>query len=541
MATNKRHAINRNKLGASVSVTKKRRRAKSRTSNKNIDQVIDYVIVGAGITGAYLARRLSLQFPGKKILVLEREDHIGGRLESSTSTEAMDLKTKVVPEFGGMRLFPSIHPRAVRLLKLLKLTTVEVPYVQANGIYYGRDHRFANNALFPETELVYNVDDDEKGKDVMSLITDNIEKTLAQHKYTDNFVLSNRMALYKSDLSTLDFKETVVNGANKISNENWIRFSEISGYAGLYDPHISFVSGAGELLALHSHDSTQYCVKYGYQQAPQKLLSTFSPTSCEKAADNNMRSNRNILFNVNLDKFETNPDKTIKLQITGQNKRAYQVVAQNLYICTAANSVSTILGFPSNFIENIQNQLVPIPLFKIFLYYEKNWWGDLGGASGRSTTDLNINQLWFYNSNILMTYAVGGDATYWANKIPHAQQTEFIVGAHDTAELVAEIIGCYSRMFPEVGDIPLPNKIAWAYWNNGCSLWTAFDVNNFDRTPKTDVQRSLLYPLPQNENVCYLNNDISLNQGWVEGSIELVDDFLSEKFNMPNILGRNSL
>jgi len=45
-----------------------------------------------------------------------------------------------------------------------------------------------------------------------------------------------------------------------------------------------------------------------------------------------------------------------------------------------------------------------------------------------------------------------------------------------------------------------------------------------------------LYPLPQNENVCYLNNDISLNQGWVEGSIELVDDFLSEKFKMPNIL-----
>ena len=161
MATNKRHAINRNKNGASVSVTKKRRYAMSRSSNKNGSQIIDYVIVGAGITGAYLARRLSLQFPHKKILVLEREDHIGGRLESSTSAKLMDPKTKVVPEFGGMRLFPSIHPRAVRLLKLLKLATVEVPYVQANGFYYGRGHRFNNDALFPETELVYNVDDDD--------------------------------------------------------------------------------------------------------------------------------------------------------------------------------------------------------------------------------------------------------------------------------------------------------------------------------------------------------------------------------------------
>ena len=68
MATNKRHAVNRNKNGASVSVTKKRRRATSHTSNKNGSQIIDYVIVGAGITGAYLARRLSLQFPHKKPL-----------------------------------------------------------------------------------------------------------------------------------------------------------------------------------------------------------------------------------------------------------------------------------------------------------------------------------------------------------------------------------------------------------------------------------------------------------------------------------------
>lgn len=536
MAINKRYTINRNKNGAAASATKKRRYTRSCASNKNSDHIIDYVIVGAGITGAYIARRLSFKFPHKKILVLERDDHIGGRLRSSTNTKFMDQKTKVVPEFGGMRLFPSIHPRTVRLLKLLKLRTVEVPYVQSNGFYYGRGHRFNNDALFPETDLIYNVNDDETGKDVMHLVTDNIEKTLAAHKYPDNFDLSHRKTLYNSDLSTLNFKETVVNGVNKISNENWIRFNDMSGYAGLYESHISFVTGASELLSLHSHDSTQYCVKYGYQQAPQKLLSTFTPTTWDKAAHNNMKSNRNILLNVKLNKFETNTNKTINLELTDGNNHVCQVVAQNLYICTAANSVSTILGFPSNFIENIQTQLVQRPLFKIFLHYDKNWWGDLEGSSGRSTTDLNINQLWFYNSNILMTYAVGGDATYWANKIPHAQQTEFIVVTPETAELVAEIIGCYSRMFPEMGNIPLPTKIAWAYWNNGGSLWTAFDVNNFDMTPKTDLQRALVYPLPQNDNVCYLNNDISLNQGWVEGSIELVDDLLSEKFNMPNIL-----
>jgi hypothetical protein len=44
-----------------------------------------------------------------------------------------------------------------------------------------------------------------------------------------------------------------------------------------------------------------------------------------------------------------------------------------------------------------------------------------------------------------------------------------------------------------------------------------------------------------NGNVTYLNNDISLNQGWVEGSIEIVDQFLEDNYNMPNILNINEL
>jgi hypothetical protein len=96
-------------------------------------------------------------------------------------------------------------------------------------------------------------------------------------------------------------------------------------------------------------------------------------------------------------------------------------------------------------------------------------------------------------------------------------------------------------MFPEAGQIPLPDKIAWAYWNNGTTVWSAFDLNNFDKTVKTDVQKELIYPFPDNDEICYLNNDISLNQGWVEGSLELVDDFLLEQFNAPNIMDIKSL
>lgn len=505
------------------------------------DTTIDYVIVGAGITGAYLAKRLSMLFPDKKILVLEKEPHIGGRLHSNTNAEVMDQDKKIAPEFGGMRVFPSIHPRADKLLKLLGLTIVEVPYVQDNGIYYGRSHRFKNSNIFPATDSFYYVDEAEKGKNVNHLITDNISSTITQYGYTDNFDFNSRKALFQSSLSTRDFKETVVNGDNKISNENWIRFSEISGYPGLFSIPMSFVVGASELLSLSNQNSTQYFIVNGYQQAPQTLLNRFSTTSFEKVVQKNMGSTRNILHNVSLSKFETNQDKTVKLLLTDENNTSYQVDTKNLYICTPASSISTMLGFPSNFIKHLQNQLIHLPLFKLFFYYKNNWWDSNQVPSGRSTTDLNINQLWFYSSNLLMTYAVGGDATYWANKIPRAHQTDFISVDTTTDALVTEIIDCCSKMFPEVGLIPQPDKIAWAYWNNGASVWSAFDLNNFDKTPKTELQQELIHPFPDNEHICYLNNDISLNQGWVEGSLELVDDFLLEQFNMQNIMDIKSL
>jgi hypothetical protein len=305
---------------------------------------------------------------------------------------------------------------------------------------------------------------------------------------------------------------------------------------------MSFVCGAAELLSLSNQNSSQYFVVNGYQQAPQQLLQTFSATSYKGVVDKNMGSNRNILYRASLSKFEMNQDKNVRLQLADASNNVYQVDTKNLYICTPANSISTILGFPTNFTEQIHNQLVPLPLFKIFLYYDTNWWNSLGISSGRSTTDLNINQLWFYSNNLLLTYAIGDNATYWANKVPYAQQMDFIdTNSSNLGALITELITNYSKMFPAAGVIPMPIKFAWAYWNNGASVWSAFDLNNFDKTPKTDIQRELLYPLPQNDSVCYLNNDISLNQGWVEGSIELVDDFLSEKFNMPNILSCNSL
>ena len=501
-----------------------------------VDQTIDYVIVGAGATGAYLAKRLSLQFPDAKILILEKESDVGGRLRSINHATSTDELAQV--ELGGMRYFPSIHTITDNVVKLLDLSAVEVPYVQDNGVFYARASSFKNDQLagtdlVDGTDKVYFIDGAEKqpGVPIDARITDNITRLLT----TGNLNFANRKELFGSESSTLDFRGAVMNGYNTISNEYWTRFCEVSGYASLFNTNMSFLVGANELLSLDDKDKTQYFIKQGYQEIPGKLVTDFAKPSIQQVVAKNMAAKNNILHGVSLSKFELVSNNKVKLYITDNDNNKFQFETKNLYICTPKESILNINGFSGKFIDQMHNNLTQVPLFKMFLHYDSKWWGDLDISNGRSTTDLNLNQVWFYSENLIMIYAVGDDANYWANRIPVANQPSF---TSDSLPVVEEITDELNKMFPlESGTVPLPGQIAWSYWLNGASVWAPFNLHTFDKTQKiSTIRQELMYPLTENDHrVCYLNNDISLNQGWVEGCFEIVDEFLQEKFNMGSV------
>jgi len=64
------------------------------------------------------------------------------------------------------------------------------------------------------------------------------------------------------------------------------------------------------------------------------------------------------------------------------------------------------------------------------------------------------------------------------------------------------------------------------------TLWKS---GNFEQSTNSIIQDLINI----NDNICYLNNDITLNQGWVEGCFEIVDDFIKHKYNMPGLLENN--
>src|ERR1044072_5297200 len=98
----------------------------------------EIIIVGAGISGLVLARELSAA--GKKVLLLEARDRIGGRIHTTEKTEF-----PVAAETGAEFIHGKL-PKTIRLLK-----QYNIKFSPAKGAaWHLQDHVFKKSADFVE-------------------------------------------------------------------------------------------------------------------------------------------------------------------------------------------------------------------------------------------------------------------------------------------------------------------------------------------------------------------------------------------------------
>ena len=405
-----------------------------------------------------------------------------------------------------MRIFPKIHPRISKLIKYLNLEIIDIPYKTPYNLFCGRNKLFYNNKLFPNTNICYNINDYEKNIDTFDYINIIIEYILQKYniKNIESVVDYNeRKKMYSNEyLCKLGFKQELLNINNKyyLSNENYNRFKDISGYSNMLN-NISFLASFYEASSINNHP-TQYFIKKGMNQIIKKLI-----------------KNHEILFNTEFTKFI---DKNniiecyLKNIITNTNTKIF---CKKLFITVPSNNVHNIIGFNPSFYKLYSKSLSEISLFKIFFYYDQNWWIQHGFKNGRCTTDLPFNQLWFYDNNTLLLYSVGDDAKSWLSILPYEKQISFIdIKNNNLTNITTQLLNFIKIMFKNFTNyIPLPNKICWNFYRDGKNMWNPNNNNILN------IQKNLIY---NSKNIYYLNNDISLNQGWVEGSLEIVDDFL---------------
>src|SRR5664279_2919412 len=91
----------------------------------------DIVIVGAGVSGLYCARRLIEQDPARRITIVERLNRVGGRLD----TDLIDIAPGDVvrEEEGGMR-FNYDMTELMQLTNALGLSDQIVPFPMGSDV-----------------------------------------------------------------------------------------------------------------------------------------------------------------------------------------------------------------------------------------------------------------------------------------------------------------------------------------------------------------------------------------------------------------------
>lgn len=89
-----------------------------------INKEIDYVVVGAGLSGSVIANRLANA--GKKVLVLEKRNHIGGNVY-----DEIDSTTGVLVQKYGPHIF---HTNNEDVMKYIKLFSDWEPFVMKCGV-----------------------------------------------------------------------------------------------------------------------------------------------------------------------------------------------------------------------------------------------------------------------------------------------------------------------------------------------------------------------------------------------------------------------
>ena len=516
------------------------KKLKNNKENKSLNY--DYVIVGSGITGNYLGYRLKNIFPNSKILIIEKDSHSGGRIMSK-----LNGPNNIAYEYGAMRINPEIHIRTDHLVKLFNLKYVSVDLERPENVYYLRNKSFTYGTIFPNTETIYNITEQEKKENLYEIIQNTIKDLFKKHKVKHNFYLDYeyRKKLFSNkNLTSYGFHNVISNGIKPLSNENYQRFLDLSGYSDLFSRKFQFLAGTIDYLLIKDIKLNHNFIKGGMVQLPQKMVSNYEHFSDFNDYINKNKQNNSLIFNTSLESFIKNSDNiTVNLKCEKSNKK-YQINTSKLFICADINCLNNIKSFTNDYLSLVNNNLTKIPAIKFFFKYNKNqWWKKMGFKAGRNITTLPCAQIWFYNEDTILIYSLCESAIFWANSIPCYEQNDFVNISKNKNNNVKFIAEHMTELFKKVFEIynkddiiNLPDEIGWHYSYNACCIWNTLNYNDFKRKPTTELMNDIIYPYGKNGNIFCLNTDISLNQQWMEGGLELVDDFILTNYKVKPLI-----
>ena len=541
------------------------------------DKKYDIAIIGAGVSGLYCAYRLinNINFKDKKIIIIERLNRTGGRLQSDLipikkvqsindqNTKIQDLIDfdVVKEEQGGMRFNYGME-ELMSLNSNLKLCDAIVPFPMSSqnntNRYFLRGRSFSIQEAIDSDQMIwselYNLNSQEKGLSPSQIITNAYRTILVNN---DLLIEENQTPEYwqkfRLDITWkgIPLNEWLLSGLLRdmgYSEEciemltNTIGF--IASFKGLPNAGDAF-----QILADFPVDPSYYTFKDGFSTLPNAII-------------DKIKDKVDICLNTNVESIHEHDNAYILHTTTHNNNedlkhekinvdKVISAIAATGFKKLFTKSPALNKGENSPKLWKAINEVLGMNLMKINFYFKEAWWYD--GVTGRSSiefgpnfTDLPINSIYpFYavknlkvdrtNETVsiisgeepaaLTLYCDFTNTNFWKGlqnigekfhsplqeKYNNLSGLNILPASKAVVEEARKQIGLLFR----ITNIPQPTFTSYRLWNGENDFEHAYHQWQLNVNDRETIPY-LANPKP---NFYMCNEAISDMQGWVNGSL----------------------
>jgi hypothetical protein len=531
-----------------------------------LPKTAEVVIVGAGVAGLYSAYRLLSEGKAKDLVIIERLNRIGGRLDTDLiQVKGADGEVKTVrDEEGGMR-FNYGMDQLMALNGALNLCDKIVPFPMGptkpgfDLYYFIRSNQFLNGNDAKWSQL-YNLSQNEQGKSPGTILGEIFQTLLDANagimewpsiptpedwqilrlKFEWNGIPLNEWQLWGL-VRDLDYSEECV--------------TMLSHALGFEGPFLS-LANAGEAFQILEDfpEPDFYTFRFGYST----LIKALRKAVCDLGAK--------IFVGVNVDKIASGCNLDVTVAPAGQSSSRFvdggvrsSISAPKVILAVASKALadlyasSSVLHDAPNAQQISQDieSVVNMRLLKINLYFAESWWEDETKINppvqyGPSFTDLPINSIYpFYslvgpaneqNPAALTIYCDFNNTNFWQGlqnvgpafdsplQQQHSKTPQVIFPA--SVAIVDEAVKQIKQLFG-VTEIPNPVMTSYRLWGGESDFGFAYHQWALNADDANVMKR--MVELVPNFYTC--NEAYSDDQGWVNGSLRSADRML-EKFGI---------
>lgn len=497
----------------------------------------DHLIIGAGIGGTYCAARLKSIKPNDSIIIIDKNSDFGGLQISVKTYDGVTI------ELGPIRFYESIHLRINALAEKYKTPLIEYLPSPDGQVAYLRGKQYKMTTLFPDSDEVYNIDQEEKGKDPFVLLENNLKKLIPN--IDDLYTLEGRIDIVKNNkqFSTRTFQELA---KMELSQENFQRIIDVLGYDNLLTLKNSFIVMALEFLSLSNKSQKQFRFKEGYSSLTKKIADK-SKIKIIKSKDIETNTyKRSCAFNTEIITIKKSKSDDLWIitygttkvnsieQINNNVTKIKKIKVKNIYYTGSTRLLTRIYDFNNEYQNYFKHSFIPLNAVRIYLRFSEDWMTNNGIGFGKSVTTLPGGQIIHYDDKYIMFYIFGSQSNVLHSKIPSFKQVqkELVKPSSETTPLIEECLQILKKTFNITTALPPVTDISWATWIEPFRIHAARNLQTLDDTDTVfTIMNKLMFPFGRNGNFYVLSNEIGLNSAWCDGSVENIDYFLHKKYN----------